>query len=59
MNHLICRNKKILYYLGIVIIFWVILIYQPGFYPDIIIEASAQSNTNKISNEPNSEKDLP
>jgi len=53
------KCKRILYYLGIVIIFWVISTYLPGFYPDIIIEASAQSNTNEISNEPDSEKDLP
>jgi len=60
MSYLINRNKRILYYLGIIIIFLVISIYLPGFYPDIVIEVSAQSNTNEISDEySNSEKDFP
>jgi len=60
MSYLINRNKRILYCLGIIIIFWVISIYLPGFYPDIVIEVSAQSNTNEISDESsNSEKDFP
>ena len=60
MNHLINRNKGILYYLGIVIIFLVISICQSGFYCDLVIEVLAESNTNEICDESiNSKKDFP
>lgn len=58
MCHLNNSVKRILY-LGIVIIFLVILIYQSGFYHDVTIEALAESNTNEICDEPNSENDFP
>jgi predicted GH43/DUF377 family glycosyl hydrolase len=51
MNYLINHNKRILYHFGIVIIFLVISIYQSGFYPDIVIEVLAESNTNEICDE--------
>jgi len=38
----------------------VISIYQPGFYPDIVIEVLAESNTNEICDESSdSEEDFP
>jgi len=55
MNYLTNHNKRILYYLAIVIIFLLISVYQSGFYHNITIEALAQSNTIEISNEPNSD----
>ncbi|MFH1940102.1 MAG: glycoside hydrolase family 130 protein [bacterium] len=59
MRHLNNSVKRILY-VGIVIIFLVISIYQPGFYHNVVLEVFAQSNTNEPCDESlNSEKDFP
>ena len=58
MNYLINHNKRILYYLGIVIIFLLISVYQSGFYHNVVIEVLAESNTNELCDKSlNSEKD--